>query len=1081
MRTCGVKRLWRVAILGGLMAIAGVARAQVVVTTVDDLSVDDADCVTEGSTTCSLRAALARAADVGVSPRRVEFAISGDGPHIVRVDPDLGPLALPEVVGGVVVDGFSQPGSSLAYNTTGNVIAIGVAAEEGTSSPDALLSVGDGTHTIRGLAFFDSDGVGVVCAPCRATIEYCTFNALDGLSPGPRRLDTGVFVDVRGQNVKVRFSLFVGPRYGVRVVDEPPGPYASSVVEILASIFGGPRVGTALHPVDVGVRVGPRSEGLASDSLRIRLQDNHFVAAEDQHVVLEGVVFDIWYNAFGYRPSGARVVDAPGNVAALWIRGPSESLGYYQGHIYLNRFAGFPGAGILLDDTTGPVRGVRIHDNQFVDNADLGISFDVDDPSLPRVNDPGDVDSGPNDGQNHPVIDRFDVVPTSTWDGDVYVGLTLDALPDSAYRVEVFLNAACDPSGHGEGEAAVFGFEVETDADGQFDGEVVEMMASSLPATLAAKPYVTATATYLGPIGSSDPVPMNTSEFSPCFDASPPPPPKQILSFDTAEIEIGEAGGSIQVWVRRLTGYQGSVSVGIRVEADPAYEGHLTLVPDRLVFGDGVSERVATVTVHDDAVVNGDRTFQLVLFDPSENAEIGDVGEVAVTIVDDDVGGTLQLSTASYAAAERDEKVTITVTRTGGAASGVTVDFATEDDGVAADGVALAGTHYTAVSGTLTFGAGAMEQTFEVPITDDVLLDGDRSFRVVLSDPGGGGVLGAPTTATVEIVDDDFGANLRVTIPEARFGDEAACGGDARCAVFDVRVENLGPDPAAEVTVTLNYTQRAQQVPDEVLPDPDGAVWILEIGDLEADAVWESTRTYPVDEGVRVVALHASVRAATVDPFDGDDAAVAWPPVPLGTAPGGVPPQAPQTGAPVMVPQEERAVACPDLEVTFLGSTEHSTAVHGDDVRRVFRIVNRGGTPAVGVQAFIQVGVSHNGDFVSEFLQAAWVSGSGCGDMWCDVGELAPWGTAEREVHAEVVEGVTGRIRMEVEVRSWPDGIAHPCEYEGPARISIGVTTLVNGCAAGDIAGLYPLRTDALVAVAFLLVLRRRRRSAISR
>lgn len=82
--------------------------------------------------------------------------------------------------------------------------------------------------------------------------------------------------------------------------------------------------------------------------------------------------------------------------------------------------------------------------------------------------------------------------------------------------------------------------------------------------------------------------------------------------------------------------------------------------------------------------------------------------------------------------------------RLGGSASGVTVEVAT------VDGTALAGTHYTAVAGTLTFGAGQTTTSFTVPLLDNGLDEAGRWLGLVLTVPGGGGTLGTPRSASLE-------------------------------------------------------------------------------------------------------------------------------------------------------------------------------------------------------------------------------------------------------------------------------------------------------------------------------------------
>src|SRR5207248_10601351 len=76
----------------------------------------------------------------------------------------------------------------------------------------------------------------------------------------------------------------------------------------------------------------------------------------------------------------------------------------------------------------------------------------------------------------------------------------------------------------------------------------------------------------------------------------------------------------------------------------------------------------------------------------------------------------------------------------------VSVAYATSD------GSAVAGTDYTATSGTLTFAPGVTRQSFSVPILDDNL-SGETSPETVdltLSNPGNA-TLGSPSSAVLDI------------------------------------------------------------------------------------------------------------------------------------------------------------------------------------------------------------------------------------------------------------------------------------------------------------------------------------------
>ena len=55
----------------------------------------------------------------------------------------------------------------------------------------------------------------------------------------------------------------------------------------------------------------------------------------------------------------------------------------------------------------------------------------------------------------------------------------------------------------------------------------------------------------------------------------------------------------------------------------------------------------------------------------------------------------------------------------------------------------------------IQFAAGETSKTFSIPIVDDALVEGNETFNVVLSSPGGGAIEGSPFTSTILILDDD--------------------------------------------------------------------------------------------------------------------------------------------------------------------------------------------------------------------------------------------------------------------------------------------------------------------------------------
>lgn len=118
--------------------------------------------------------------------------------------------------------------------------------------------------------------------------------------------------------------------------------------------------------------------------------------------------------------------------------------------------------------------------------------------------------------------------------------------------------------------------------------------------------------------------------------------------------------------------------------------------------------------------------------------------------------GVLETQLLEYSVGEGAGSITILITRTGGSAGTVTVDYTTGDF------EAVAGLDYVRTSGTLTWVAGdAAPKSIVIPILEDTLVEspGGEEFLLVLANPTGGAVLtGGPSpvmVTTIGIVDND--------------------------------------------------------------------------------------------------------------------------------------------------------------------------------------------------------------------------------------------------------------------------------------------------------------------------------------
>ena len=115
---------------------------------------------------------------------------------------------------------------------------------------------------------------------------------------------------------------------------------------------------------------------------------------------------------------------------------------------------------------------------------------------------------------------------------------------------------------------------------------------------------------------------------------------------------------------------------------------------------------------------------------------------------DGNAPGTIQLAETSFDARER-SVINIRVARSGGSSGVASVDFAT------ADGTAVGGSDYTAANGTLTWPDGVSgNQTISILITDDNSAEFSESFYVTFGNFSGA-TLGANSSATVDIIDND--------------------------------------------------------------------------------------------------------------------------------------------------------------------------------------------------------------------------------------------------------------------------------------------------------------------------------------
>ncbi|HEY5011622.1 MAG TPA: Calx-beta domain-containing protein, partial [Acidimicrobiia bacterium] len=167
-----------------------------------------------------------------------------------------------------------------------------------------------------------------------------------------------------------------------------------------------------------------------------------------------------------------------------------------------------------------------------------------------------------------------------------------------------------------------------------------------------------------------------------------------------------------------------------------------------VLFPPGTLQQSVDVTTVADTTVEPDESFAVSLSN-AVGAVIGG-GTGIEQVRNDDPGAPDRLAIGDVALTEgasgsRDAHFVVTLARP--STGSVTVHYAT------ADGSAVAGSDYTAESGTLTFPAGAVTRIVSVPILGDSLHEGDETLTVTLSSASGASI--AQAVGGGSIVDDD--------------------------------------------------------------------------------------------------------------------------------------------------------------------------------------------------------------------------------------------------------------------------------------------------------------------------------------
>jgi hypothetical protein len=225
------------------------------------------------------------------------------------------------------------------------------------------------------------------------------------------------------------------------------------------------------------------------------------------------------------------------------------------------------------------------------------------------------------------------------------------------------------------------------------------------------------------------------------------------VAFVLATNTVREINGSVPIFVQRVGALNSSVSVNYATANGTAVAGvNYTAVSGTLIFGVGQTTRAISLPLLYDPQVTGDLYLNISLSNPSAGTLLGSPSNTVVVIQDADAG--LSFTTSSSSVLKNAGNAVITVICSNPSVEPVSVNYST------ANGTAVAGTDYSAVSGTLVFTNGIGTHTFNVPVINNSQVNGNRTFTVQLSSPTPPGQLVSPSVQTVTIIDNNSGLHF---------------------------------------------------------------------------------------------------------------------------------------------------------------------------------------------------------------------------------------------------------------------------------------------------------------------------------
>jgi hypothetical protein len=543
-----------------------------------------------------------------VSLDHIATTTAVDDSAIVGIDPDwahswfsIQPTSdLPKIVDTVVIDGYSQAGSSVntlpalqALNTvlkveldgesvSGDGLSIGTDLDNATELKDASGSA------VRGLAInrFGGDGIELSTLDGQNVIAGNFIGTDVSGILGLGNLETGIYVNIENESLiggtatQVRNLIAGNFGDGIQI-------FGSSDVRVQGNLIGTSRV--------LAANIGNGGDG-------IFIVDSPFIgvggveAGAGNVIVYGGPIFtllranapNVQQPAAGHNGvtiatskndyfATSHCKDEWGDYSAAVAHEGADS---EEASDAWDEYEKCVRASIAVGIVSGWIWGTKFKpyfpnpqsNLQSIAAAPAGFPIDLGGNGV-TPNDNGDNDDGPNHGQNAPVLISAQSTTSTVVDG------TYNGAGRVTVRIEFFSSATLDAAGHGPGENYLGFVDVLTNSAGN------SSFTFNSPTLVPAGQFVTATATLLVPdydVINQPLIPFVTSEFSAGVAVGDSPAAAQVTVLGAergsdVKPRVNVLDAKTGAFISSFLAYETSFHGGVRVAT-----GDLT--------GDGVPE-----------------------------------------------------------------------------------------------------------------------------------------------------------------------------------------------------------------------------------------------------------------------------------------------------------------------------------------------------------------------------------------------------------------------------------------------------------------------------------------------------------